>query len=82
MNKTFFTKITAAAISLALLVTAFSACGKETPEYETDTAPETSQTAAAAPTNPLTGESDFKVEALGNRPTLSLRASSKAASPV
>ena len=46
MNKTFFTKITAAAISLALLVTAFSACGKEAPEYETDTAPETSQTAA------------------------------------
>ena len=81
MNKTFFTKITAAAISLALLVTAFSACGKETPEYETDTAPETSQTAAAAPTNPLTGESDFKVEALGNRPIAIMVENSPSARP-
>lgn len=81
MNKTFFTKITAAAISLALLVTAFSACGKETPEYETDTAPETSQTAAAAPTNPLTGESDFKVEAFGNRPIAIMVENSPSARP-
>lgn len=81
MNKTFFTKITAAALSLALLVTAFAACGKETPDYETDTAPEASQTAASAPTNPLTGEADFPAEALGNRPIAIMVENSPSARP-
>lgn len=81
MNKTFFTKITAAAMSLALLVTAFAACGKETPEYETDTTPEASQTVAAEPTNPLTGEADFPAEALGNRPIAIMVENSPSARP-
>lgn len=68
MNKKLFKKLTAAALSLTLLVTVFSACGKEQTEYETNTAPEASQTVSATPTNPLTGEADFPAETVGKRP--------------
>lgn len=68
MNKTFVKKITAAALSLALLVTVFSACGKEQKEYEPDSTGTPTQTQAASPVNPLTGEADFPADAVGKRP--------------
>ncbi len=82
MNSKLLQKITAAALSLTLLATAFSACGKkdDEPIVPDDTTPQTVQAPVSKNINPLTGL-ELRTEAIGKRPVAVMVENSPAARP-
>lgn len=61
-------------IALIIVVSSFTACGKDTEEDTTTTAPETTEATTLAPApakvNPLTGDPNYPEELIGNRSVL------------
>lgn len=84
MEKKFITRMTAAALCLALTATGFSACGKKDAPEPTD-APGTAVTEEAPQNlgkmNPLTGEMNLRDEAIGKRPVAIMVENSPQARP-
>ena len=67
------TKLLSLTFALILVISSFTACGKDTEEETTTTVPTTQATTAApapAKVNPLTGEADYPEELIGSRSVL------------
>lgn len=80
MNSTFLKKMTAAVLSLMLAVSIFSACGKDSQEFEQESQSVSAEPAVQAKVNPLTGL-EIREEMLGKRPVAVMVENSPEARP-